>query len=539
MWVLGINWKLHDSSAALIDGDGRIVALAEEERFIRLKHAPGRFPVNAARYCLATAGLTWRDLDAVAMGWDMRRFRTWEDAERADMYAELFGAEAAGEDGPEFVFVEHHLAHALSSFYASGFERAGVLVVDGSGELESASIYAGDRSSGLTLKRQWARGYSIGLMYEAASDLLGFGRFGAGKTMGLAPYGVGGDSTLIPMGDLIGDGTWQSKPPLDVPADVDSDVLVKEWKNYFSDHFGAVTATTEHLDKDPVAVRIAASAQRTVEEAYRAFHAETVYQAGTQEICLAGGVALNCVANGKLPEPVYVPPFPHDAGVSVGAAWSICPPKHKGVLESPYLGTDLSVAGQQLDDLRRAGFVVTEFSPDAVIELLLEGAIGSVAQGRAEIGPRALGHRSIVAIPHPADVRNRINTLKNREQWRPLAPVTLADYAPALWPGQGLRERYMVGSAVVSSHAREVMPAATHPVDGTTRPQVIVPGQAPVVESLLHGLRTAGVPPVLVNTSFNGRDEPVVDSSADAVRTFLGIGLDFMVLGDHLLRPGA
>jgi carbamoyltransferase len=539
MRVLGINWKLHDSSAALIDGDGRILAMAEEERFIRLKHAPGRFPVHAARHCLKVAGISWRDLDAVAMGWDMRRFRTWQDSERAEMYGELFGPEAAGEAGPEFVFVEHHLAHALSSFYASGYERAGVLVVDGSGELESASIYAGDRTSGLTLKRRWARGYSIGLMYEAASDLLGFGRFGAGKTMGLAPYAADSDSTLLPMGDLIGDGTWQSKPPLDVPADVHSETLFKEWKNYLSSRFGVVTSDTEHLDRDPVAVRMAASAQRTVEEAYRAFHAEAVFQAGTSEICLAGGVALNCVANGKLPEPVYVPPFPHDAGVSIGAAWSICPPKYEGVLESPYLGTDLSVSGRQLDALHRAGFLVTEFTRDAVIELLLAGAIGSVAQGRAEIGPRALGHRSIVAIPDPADVRNRINTLKNREQWRPLAPVTLSDYAPSLWPSQGQRERYMVGSAVVSSHAREVMPAAIHPVDGSTRPQVITPGQAPVVEALLHGLRATGAPPVLVNTSFNGRNEPVVDTAADALRTFTDIGLDFLVLGDHLIRPRA
>lgn len=375
-------------------------------------------------------------------------------------------------------------------------------------------------------------------MYEAASRVLGFGTYGAGKTMGLAPYGQGSESALLPMGDLIGDGGWKSKPPFEHEPDVPYEVLTDSWMGYFGDRFGQVTQPTEHLDRDAVAVRIAASAQRTVEENFRALYAETVCLSGTDQVCLSGGVALNCVANGKLPDPTYVPPFPHDAGVSLGAAWFVCPPKKVELLQSPYLGRDLGTGDAELDGLRDAGFQVSDFSPEAVTDLLLTGAIGAVAQGRAEIGPRALGHRSIVAVPQPSNVRNRINTLKNREQWRPLAPVTLAAFAPTLWPSQGLRERYMVGSAVVSGHAREVMSAATHPVDGTTRPQVIVPGQAPVVESLLTRLHTLGEAPVLVNTSFNGRAEPIVDTAADAVRTFRNLGLDFLVLGEHLVRPG-
>ncbi|MER5408923.1 carbamoyltransferase C-terminal domain-containing protein [Streptomyces sp. NPDC002769] len=538
MWVLGVNWKLHDSSAALVDGEGRIWAMAEEERFTRVKHAEGTFPAHAARFCLDTAGLTWRDIDVVAMGWDMPRFREWHDSERQEMYAALFGPEAASGKGPELVFVEHHLAHALSAFHASGFDKAGVLVVDGSGEFESASIYAGDRASGLTLKRRWPRGYSLGAMYEATSRLLGFGKHGAGKTMGLAPYGMKSESVVLPMGDMVGDGVWKDKPPLDLAPDAPYDMLADSWMNYLTGRFGAVTRPTEQLDADPVGIRLAASAQRTVEEAYRDLYAETVCLAGTDQVCLSGGVALNCVANGKLSDPTYVPPFPHDAGVSLGAAWYVCPPKEHALLASPYLGTDLGSGAQELDLLRAEGFSVTEFSPDVVTDLLLGGAIGAVAEGRAEIGPRALGHRSIVAVPRPSDVRNRINTLKNREQWRPLAPVTLAEYAPELWPSQGLRERYMVGSSSVSGLARNVMSAATHPVDGTTRPQVVAPGQAPVVESLLHQLQDVGAPPVLVNTSFNGREEPVVDTAADAVRTFRSIGLDFLVLGSHLVKPG-
>jgi carbamoyltransferase len=286
-----------------------------------------------------------------------------------------------------------------------------------------------------------------------------------------------------------------------------------------------------------VAVRIAASAQRTVEECMRSLHAETVALTGYPQVCLAGGVALNCVSNGRLPEPVYVPPVPHDGGVALGAAWSVCPPRERALLESPFLGSDL-VLGHQLDQLREDGFRVCDLAADAVAALLADGAIGAVAQGRAEVGPRALGHRSIIALPRPATVRDRINTIKGREPWRPLAPVTLPEYQARLWPSQGLRERYMVGTAVVSSVGRQVMPAVTH-VDGTTRPQVLPPQQVPVLESVLRGLSAGGLPPVLVNTSLNTRGEPIADSAADVVRTFLSLGLDFLAIGDHLVLPPA
>jgi carbamoyltransferase len=284
-----------------------------------------------------------------------------------------------------------------------------------------------------------------------------------------------------------------------------------------------------------MAVRIAAGVQRTVEEHLLGLHAENARLAGTDQVCLAGGVALNCVANGRLPEPVYVLPVPHDAGVALGAAWAVCPPAKAALLESPYLGTDLRVGGE-VDALRADGFAVDAFSPDTVVDLLAAGAVGAVAEGRAEVGPRALGHRSIVALPAPAVVRDRINARKGRERWRPLAPVTLPWYADRLWPSQGARELYMIGTADVTDHALEVMPAAAH-VDGSTRPQVLPAGQAPVVEALLTGLAAGGLPPVLVNTSFNGRGEPIADSAADAVRAFRSLGLDFLVLGDHLVRP--
>jgi carbamoyltransferase len=192
--------------------------------------------------------------------------------------------------------------------------------------------------------------------------------------------------------------------------------------------------------------------------------------------------------------------------------------------------------GEEVDTLREAGCTVSDFSVQAVTDALLAGRIGAVAEGRAEAGPRALGHRSIIALPAPAPVRDRVNALKNREPWRPFAPVTLPSYARRLWPDQGLRARYMVGTAQVSGLAREVLPAAAH-VDGSTRPQVVQSGEALAVSRILDSLEAAGAPPVLLNTSFNGRGEPIVDSARDSADAFLKLGLDFLVLA--LVERGA
>jgi carbamoyltransferase len=538
VWVLGINWKRHDSAAALVDGDGRIWALAEEERFTRVKHAWGTWPTQAAWHCLRTAGITWRDLDAVAMGWDLPSMEPWSDRDRAGLYEALFGAGAAAASRPELVFVQHHLAHAFSTFHASGFERAGVLVVDGSGELDAMSIYSADRRGGITLRRRWPRGYSLGSMYEAATRLLGFGSLDSGKTMGLAPYCEAGAEAALRFPDVTTDGEWTADHGFGLPDTASYPEFTQAWRRYLARCIGAVRCPAERLDADPVARRIAASVQRTVETGTLALHAETRRLAGGDHVCLAGGVALNCVANGLLPEPIYVPPYPHDAGVALGAAWSVCPPAVAGLLDSPYLGSPIVVVGEHRR-LRDDGYGVAELASSDVVDLLLEGAIGAVAEGRSEVGPRALGHRSIVALPHPAAVRDRINRIKGREPWRPLAPVTLPGYAARLWPSDGLREVYMAGTTTCTEHAGEVMGAALH-VDGSTRPQVLPAGQSPVVESLLHGLADAGLPPVLINTSFNGPGEPIVDSAADAVGAFQRLGLDFLVLGDHLVRrPGS
>lgn len=532
MWTLGINWKWHDSSAALVDGEGRVVAFSEEERFIRQKHAFGNFPVQAAQYCLRTAGITWRDVDTVSVGWNFGHLAAQADA----VLSTLFDVEIRGRDRPKMEFVPHHLAHALSSFHASGFERAGVLVVDGSGEVDSATIYSADRDRGLTPLRSWDRRFSLGSLYVAVTQMMGFGRLDAGKTMGLAPYGFG-EGAALPVADFAQGRVDERSPAAVMSAETGFGAFVEAWAGHLKDTFGPVRAAGADLHTDPVARKAAAGAQRSVEAALTALHRETVLLSGQEAVCLAGGVALNCVANGLLPEPVYIPPFPHDAGVALGAAWAVCPPKQPPGPMSPYLGLDLRHGREELARLREAGCTVSEFEPGRAVEALLAGRIGAVAEGRAEIGPRALGHRSIIALPRPASIKGAINGLKTREPWRPFAPVTTPDYAGRLWAAQGLRERYMIGTVKVFSGSRGILPGAVH-VDGTTRPQVLGPDGCASIRALLSTLAASGQPPVLVNTSFNRRGEPIVNSAADAVDAFLGIGLDFLLLdGLYIERP--
>jgi len=533
VWTLGVNWNWHDTAASLVDGLGVVHAFAEEERFTRRKHAWGSFPSQATAYCLRAAAIAWSDVTTVAVGWDFQHLRRDTEA----LLAAIFPERPPGAPGPEVVWLRHHEAHAASTFYASGLDEAGVLVVDGSGETDSATIFTASRATGLKPLRSWDRRYSLGSLYMATTLLLGFGQLDAGKTMGLAPYGAAEGAGILPLGDILADQLPDASPVRALPVDGRFDQFTQAWQGYLATAVGRCDTPSPQLHADPVARRLAAGAQGTVERVMRALHSETVALSGHDAVCLAGGVALNCVANGMLPEPVYIPPFPHDAGVALGAAWSVQPPVHSQGPLSPYLGLDLTI-GDEIGALRDAGCAVAELVVDDVVAELLAGRIGALAEGRAEIGPRALGHRSILALPAPAAVQGRVNALKRREPWRPFAPVTLPSHARRLWPSQGARERYMIGTAVVSGRAREVMPAAMH-VDGTTRPQSVDDSSDSTLARILHRLEAAGVDPVLLNTSFNDRGEPIVNSAADAVRSFLALGLDFLLIDGLLVRrPG-
>jgi carbamoyltransferase len=385
---------------------------------------------------------------------------------------------------------------------------------------------------GLVRKRVWPRSHSLGYLYAAACRFVGFNHLQAGKLMGLSAWGraagaepwdlLPGDEPQAPGGIDEGDGFNK---------------YIHAWNAHLDRLAGEprVSRPRRELHLDPLAVQVAVSAQDAVERALLHLAALGRELAGTENLCLAGGVALNCKANGLLDGPVFAPPAPHDAGTALGAAWHVTPPRRVAPAEriSAFLGPvpGASVNGE-LDGLHREAL-----SLEKVCDALQAARIGAIVQGPGEIGPRALGHRSIVADPSDDAMHARLNHVKAREPWRPFGAAALSSRAARLWQPRPRLSDYMLAGTPVSDLGSERLPAAVH-VDGTTRPQEVDEASGDVLAALLGewGDRAGGA---LINTSFNGPGEPIVSSVADAAAAFRRLGLDFLVLDGELLaaRP--
>jgi len=536
MWILGLNgapvgW--HDAAACLIDGDGTVVAMAEEERFSRIKHSPRATAVAAANWCLDYAGITPDDLDAVTMGWDLPRLFArfggdWGFGNEREFLQRRFGWNFSTSRQPEFLSVPHHISHAASAFWASGYDEAAVIVNDGNGDDESLSIYEARVGQPLIRRRVWPRTHSLGYLYEAASEAIGLTFLEAGKTMGLASFGR---ARGFEPRQLLREEGRDFAPPFDLGVEATRDEILAEWAKVFAE-FGEIPRTTSsaELVNDDIAIAIAWSAQATIERMLPALVDEARAITGMDAVCLAGGVALNCSTNGQLEGPIFVPPVPHDAGVALGSAWVLCPPK-TAVAEpmSAYLGPDVGTLSTSLD-----GWTGAPVSVDDVADRLIRGEVGAAATGRMEVGPRALGHRSILALPTSEAVRDRVNVMKGRELWRPLAPIGLDRANGTMWGGSTNLQQYMLGAADVTEQGRTDIAATVH-VDGTARAQVAE--NVGFTSDVLREIGRRGLPPVLINTSFNTRGEPIVASADDALRSAATIGLDFVVIGDDLFVP--
>lgn len=532
MYTLGLNAGIaasHDPAACLLATDGSVIALVEEERPTRVRHAPAQHPIAAIRSCLSIGGIASADVDVVAIGWDIpkmsaRRGEPWRASLQEQLLAELDLPTTA-----EIVFVPHHQAHAMSAFGASPYERAAVLVVDGNGEDESVSIFSADRHSAPTLLCSWPRVTSLGYLYEEVSKWLGFSRLHAGKTMGLAAYGLTKPYPWPGWLDFDSYGLWSV---LGDDPQLDYEELRSGWRRQIEQYAGrAGTATSNDLlAGDSLAVQVASVAQATVERCISGLATLARDLAGADALCLAGGVALNCSANGMLDGSVYVPPVPHDAGVSLGAAWTVNPPRADTAF-TPYVGND---AGPVPSWLKTAG-AIKPLDVDTVLDLVMDGNIGGFCRGRAEAGPRALCHRSILALPTDDAMHARLNSLKGREPWRPFGPVA---HAPNnYWAPVGELERYMLGATRVSELGAATLPAVTH-TNMTTRPQRLRRLDEPFVFELLNKMDLGGAPPVLLNTSFNGPGEPIVDTAEDALDCAMRLGLDYLVLDNYLVVLG-
>ncbi|MEI7031708.1 carbamoyltransferase [Streptomyces pratensis] len=540
MRVLGINALFHDPAAALVV-DGRTVAAAEEERFSRRKHGKRPIPFSAwelpelsARWCLEQAGLRPADLDAVAYSYDpalsapaesLGLWDPWDHLrqEYARRAPEFLAEALPGLDPGKVRFVPHHVAHAASAGQASPHPDCAVLVLDGRGECGShlAGRYT-DRQ--LTVLASQKLPDSVGLFYEDLTQHLGFLRSSDEfKVMALASYGRPRFAErLREFVHADGAGGFTARP---VP-----------WDSLVPGREPGSPWTQEHAD-------VAASAQACLEDVMldlaRWLHGRT----GQEVLALAGGVALNCVANTRLYREtpfrqIWVQPAAGDAGTALGAALHVAAEKEP-VEEMPTAALGRGWSDEELRGwLERAAVPYEE--PDDIAETVAEelSRDGVVAwfQGRSEFGPRALGHRSLLAHPGRAENLERLNAVKGREEFRPVAPMVLQERAAEIFDGP-LPSPYMLFVHEVAEPWRERIPAVVH-VDGTARIQTVDAGAEPLVARMLDAFERRTGLPVVVNTSLNTAGRPMVDDPRDALECFGSAPVDLLALGPFAVRRG-
>ncbi|WP_313801566.1 carbamoyltransferase [Sphingobium sp.] len=574
MKILGISAFYHDAAAALLI-DGLPVAAVQEERLSRRKN-DAAFPMGAVEWCLDRAGLEPEQLDAVifyerpALKFDrvlmtlLRSFpHSWRIFPKAmkNLLGEKLwvrGIIAAQLGIPARIvhFTDHHLSHAAAAFLTAPTDSAAILTADGVGEWATFTVGRGSRIGGqarIDLLREVRFPHSLGLFYSAFTAWLGFKvNEGEYKVMGLAAYGTPRWAQEVRQ---ILHRTEDGAFALDLAYFDYHRAVDSAYSRRFVELFGPARDRFEPIDLDSAQGRhyadVAASAQLVLEEVMVDIAASLRRESGLPDLCLGGGVALNGVANARILkeagfERLFVPSAPGDAGCALGAALYadriLFGQPHRDCPDHPFWGPAIDP-----DDLARLAeedglpFARTGESEliDRVVEAIGQGAIVGWMEGAAEFGPRALGHRSILADPGDASMRDRINRdIKFRESFRPFAPVVPAEQADryfALPPGGARLGRFMSGVFPVRPEWRERLRAVTH-VDGTARVQVLERDMAPRLHALLTAYgRRSGVP-VLLNTSFNLAGDPIVTSVAEGYSTFRRAAMDMLVADNVVVR---
>jgi carbamoyltransferase len=590
VYILGVSCYYHDAAAALLQ-DGKLIAAAEEERFSRIKHDYG-FPKNAIQFCLDQAALKGRDLDYVVFfEKPFRKFdrilmstlqtypQSWKvfrESMISWMIDKLWvGTTLQSELGvskEKLLFCEHHLSHAASAYLCSPFDEAAILTVDGVGEWITGSYGVG-RGNHIRLLKQTEFPHSIGLLYSAFTAFLGFEvNEGEYKVMGMAPYGVpryvdkvwklvqqNTDGSFSLDMDYFSfhystDQTYNQKfvGLFGEPRPAKLQFFTKE--SGFPKYFGVPPGNYNELcDLNQHYADIAASIQRVTEDLLLTMAKHLYSETGLKRLCIAGGVGLNSVANTRILgesgfEELYVQPAAGDGGGALGAAlWAyncLLGKPRSFTMQHAYWGRSNSPA-EISDFLRKTGISFQCFENDdqlldSVVERLMQGKVIGWSQGRFEWGPRALGNRSILADPRNPDMKDIVNAkIKFREPYRPFAPSVLVEcagkyfdlaHAPYHHPA-----RYMLYVVPVREKHRSTLPAVTH-VDGTARLQTVFRDQSPRYYGLIERFAHATGVPVLLNTSFNLKGEPIVNTADNAFDTFCKSEMDTLVLENFLIE---
>jgi carbamoyltransferase len=598
MTILGISAFYHDSAAALIE-DGRIVAAAQEERFTRKKHDSG-FPSNAVRFCLEYGGTTLNELDAIVFydkpllkferlletyyAFAPRGLRSFLTAMPVWMKDKLFlkrlirdELKALGYNAKKpvkLLFPEHHLSHAASAFYPSAFEKAAILTIDGVGEWATASISLGEGKN-ITVLKELHFPHSLGLLYSAFTYFLGF-RVNSGeyKLMGLAPYGDPHSPDIDRYVHLIKDKLVDIKEDGSIWLDQDyfdyatglRMVHEKKWETLFG-----IPKRNPEDELKPEHCNLGLAIQRVTEDVVIQMAREARRLTNTENLVLAGGVALNCVANGKLQKSgvfknVFIQPAAGDAGGALGAAlaaYHIYFGQERVIdyqddaMRGSYLGPTFSDLDVELMAKRYKG-VYTQYddfgtlSEDVARLLATENVVGWV-QGRMEFGPRALGGRSILGDPRSAEMQKKLNLkIKYRESFRPFAPSVLAEDCHEYFDYEGISPYMLLVHPVLENrrkplpanydslslrdklyYLRSDLPSITH-IDFSARIQTVHQNTNPRYWQLIDAFKKLTGYGVIVNTSFNVRGEPIVNTPDDAYRCFMRTEMDYLVVGNYV-----
>lgn len=593
MYILGISAFYHDSAACLLK-DGKILAAAQEERFTRKKHDAG-FPRYAIQYCLREAGISARQIDNVVfyekpfvkferlletyLAFAPKGFASFAQSmpiwikdklfQKKALLDELGSALDENVDWRErLLFSEHHLSHAASAYYPSPFDSAAVLTLDGVGEWTTTSLAIG-AGRDLNVVKEIHFPHSLGLLYSAFTYYTGFKvNSGEYKVMGLAPYGEPRYADLIreTLIDVAADGSFQ----LDMSYFNYATGLTMTNEKFDSLFGGPPRASETVLTQREM--DLAASVQKVTEDVVLRLAKGIASETGEHNLCLAGGVALNCVANGillreKIFDNIWIQPAAGDAGGALGAAFSAWHLHHRkarilskergDAMNGAYLGpafTDLEIEAE----LAALGADFVKYSEDELLdrvaELLADGKAVGWMQGRMEFGPRALGGRSIIADPRSPAMQKQLNLkVKYRESFRPFAPSVLREDANE-WFDQDVDSPYMLLVAEVKGDKRRSMtkeeealfgidklnvprssvPAITH-VDYSARIQTVNKATNPLYHQVITKFKEKTGCPIVVNTSFNVRGEPIICSPTDAFKCFMGTEMDVLAVGSYLL----
>ena len=574
MNVLGLAFYYHDSSAALVQ-DGELVAASCEERFSRLKHDSG-FPELAIEFCLKTAGITIHDVDYVvfyekpfvkfermlltAMATFPRSAAVFRESMQRwvsdKLWIKSMMSKRLGVPSSKLLFADHHMSHAASSFFTSPYEESAILTVDGAGEWSTATMGVG-RGTKIELIKEMRFPHSLGLLYSAFTAYCGFEiNEGEYKLMGMHPYGeakyVDEIYKLVEVGE---DGSlWHNMKYFAYHYSRNSTLA-----DAFGEHFGKPPRDPKLQDKslDPYYCDMAASIQVVTEQILLKMLTHLQKETGMKNCCLAGGVALNSVANFKNLvngpfENIYIHPAPGDDGGSVGAAyWAynhLLGQPRGPVLEHAYLGSWYT--DEQIQDfLEKNNIEYTKIEDDEeffqfAAQALADGKVCGWFRNRMEWGPRALGARSIIADPRKAEMKEKLNSkIKFREAFRPFAPSVLEERASDFFefPEDAEKHhpgRFMLYVAPVREDKRDVLPAITHE-DGSGRLQTVYKKYAPGYHRLIEAFGEITGVPVIMNTSFNLKGEPIVEDPSHAFNTFSLSGMDLLFMNNYVVHEDA